>query len=165
LDRPLAGKTGTTNDSKDVWFIGFTPDLVAGVFFGYDEPKSLGDKVTGGSLAVPVFKEFMETALKDVPPTPFRVPPGVRMVQVNARSGYPTTPDDENAIWEPYLSGTEPDNTRDYGADPDSYGPQLPAHSVPSSEGASPISEPMPAAEMLQPNPESENLSGTGGLY
>lgn len=165
LDRPLAGKTGTTNDSKDVWFIGFTPDLVAGVFFGYDEPKSLGDKVTGGFLAVPVFKEFMETALKDVPPTPFRVPPGVRMVQVNARSGHPTTPDDENAIWEPYLSGTEPDNTRDYGADPDSYGPQLPAHSVPSSEGASPISEPMPAAEMLQPNPESENLSGTGGLY
>ena len=157
LDRPIAGKTGTTNDSKDVWFVGFTPDLVTGVFVGYDEPKSLGGKETGGSLAVPIFKEFMDKALKDTPPVPFRIPPGVRMVQVNAKSGHPTYPGDTDAIWEPFLAGTEPNNNADY----------TPASS--SSDDDTPstytVNEPLPAAEMLQPNPDSGAMSGTGGLY
>ena len=109
LKRPdVYGKTGTTNDSKDAWFIGFTPDLVVGVFTGFDDPKSLGKKETGASVALPVFKQFMEEAMKDVPPTPFRVPEGVRMVQVNAKSGQPTYAGDPDAIWEPFLAGTEP---------------------------------------------------------
>lgn len=156
LDRPIAGKTGTTNDSKDAWFVGFTPDLVAGVYIGYDTPASLGAKETGASLAVPVFKEFMENALKDTPPVPFRIPPGVRMVQVNAKTGHPTYPGDSNAIWEPFLAGTEPNNDMDYSP---------PAPSTSATDAPYTVNEPLPAAEMLQPNPDSNSLSGTGGIY
>ncbi|PZP56955.1 MAG: penicillin-binding protein [Micavibrio aeruginosavorus] len=163
LDIPLAGKTGTTNDSKDAWFIGFTPDLAIGVFVGFDEPKSLGEKETGGSAAVPIFKDFVETALKDVPPTPFRIPPGVRMVQVNATTGRPTSPADPNAIWEAYLAGTEPNNDLDYG----------PIKSSTASENLQ-VDEPLPASEMLEPNPDANpnaptsiapTGTGTGGIY
>ncbi|MGB0720291.1 MAG: penicillin-binding protein 1A, partial [Bdellovibrionales bacterium] len=87
LNRPLAGKTGTTNESKDTWFIGFSPDLVVGVFVGFDEPRSLGKRETGSSAALPVFKSFMKAALKDEPLVPFRVPPGIRNVQINAATG------------------------------------------------------------------------------
>ncbi len=161
LDRPIAGKTGTTNDSKDAWFIGFTPDLVVGVFVGFDEPKSLGGKETGGSLAVPIFKEFMQNALKDTPPVPFRIPPGVRMVQVNAKSGHTTYPGDPDAIWEPFLSGTEPNNDAYYTP------PAVTGASADPNEAYT-INEPLPAAEMLQPNPDSGaggSMSGTGGIY
>lgn len=159
LNIPLAGKTGTTNDSKDAWFIGFTPDLVAGVYIGFDDPKSLGDRETGGSLAVPVFKEFMKNALEGVPPTPFRVPDDVRMVQVNAATGRPTTASDPNAIWEPFLDGTEPDNT---------YVP--PSEAVDPNGVYSPpaIKEQLPAEDMLTPNPDDNtpsSLEGTGGVY
>lgn len=168
IDRPLAGKTGTTNDSKDAWFIGFTPDMVFGVFVGFDEPKSLGDKETGASLAVPIFKEFIEKALDGVPPTPFRVPKDVRMVQVNARNGKPTSSSDPDAIWEPFLAGTEPDNT---------YTPQMSspaASSAPqtydsANDNTSDIKEPLPAEEVLKPNPDNaapDNTGeGTGGVY
>ncbi len=161
LEWPLAGKTGTTNDSKDAWFIGFTPDLVVGVYIGFDDPKSLGDKATGGSLAVPVFKDFMEQALKDTPPVPFRIPPGVRMVQVNAKTGHTTYPGDPDAIWEPFLSGTEPSNTSLSGTIEGSG----------RAEGGVEtymVNEP-PSPEMLEPNPDSGSLTGTGtgtgGLY
>jgi penicillin-binding protein 1A len=108
LNRPLAGKTGTTNESRDTWFIGFSPDLVVGVFAGFDEPAPLGRKETGSSIAVPIFKDFMEEALKDTPPTPFRVPPGVRQVQINAETGARARIGDERVIWESFLTGTEP---------------------------------------------------------
>lgn len=159
LGIPLAGKTGTTNDSKDAWFIGFTPDLVAGVYIGFDEPKSLGAKETGASLALPVFKEFMKTALQGIPPTPFRVPDDVRMVQVNARTGKPTTASDPNAIWEPFLDGTEPDNT------------YIPSSEKRDNDGiyqAPEISDQLPAEDMLTPNPDDNtpsSLEGTGGVY
>src|SRR5690606_10533709 len=94
LGRPLAGKTGTTNESKDSWFIGFSPDLVVGVFVGFDEPRSLGKRETGSSVAVPVFKDFMRGALKDAPVIPFRVPPGIRHVRINAATGARATPGD-----------------------------------------------------------------------
>ena len=87
LGRPLAGKTGTTNESKDTWFMGFSPDLVVGVYVGFDEPRSLGKRETGSSVALPVFKEFMEKALKDEPILPFRIPDGIRNVQINANTG------------------------------------------------------------------------------
>ncbi len=108
LGRPVAGKTGTTNESRDVWFVGFTPDLAVGVFIGYDQPQSLGDKETGGSLAVPVFGDFMRVALADTPPIPFRVPPGMRQVMVDAGSGRRANFGDPRAIWESFIEGTEP---------------------------------------------------------
>ncbi len=114
LGIPLAGKTGTTNDSKDVWFLGFTPDLVCGVFVGYDEPKTLGAHETGATTAVPIFGEFMKEALADVPPKPFRVPPGIRQVQINADTGTLAHPGDERTIWESFVEGTEPNENKSY---------------------------------------------------
>lgn len=108
LGRPLAGKTGTTNRSHDAWFIGFSPDLVLGVYAGFDEPRSLGKRETGSSVAVPIFKDFMEQALADQAPAPFRVPDGIRHVQINADTGVRAGSNDENVIWEAFLHGTEP---------------------------------------------------------
>ncbi|WP_210488316.1 penicillin-binding protein 1A [Microvirga antarctica] len=87
VGKPLAGKTGTTNDAKDVWFVGFSPDLAVGVFIGYDKPASLGNAATAGQYAAPVFRDFMQMALKDKPATPFRVPPGIKLIRVNASTG------------------------------------------------------------------------------
>ena len=92
LKRPIAGKTGTTNDYKDAWFIGYTPDLAVGVYIGFDQPASMGHGETGGSLAAPVVRDFLREALKDVPPVPFRAPPGVKLVRVNHKSGLPGIP-------------------------------------------------------------------------
>ncbi len=108
LGYPLAGKTGTTNESRDAWFVGFTPDLVVAVYVGFDAPESLGKRETGSSLAVPIFEEFMETALKDVPPTPFRVPPGIKQMQVNAATGSLAQAGDSKVIWEAFVAGNEP---------------------------------------------------------
>ncbi len=108
LGRPLAGKTGTTNESKDTWFIGFSPDLAVGVFVGFDEPRSMGKRETGSSVAVPIFKDFMKEALKDEPILPFRIPPGIRQVQINAETGVRAQPGDEKVIWEAFVVGTEP---------------------------------------------------------
>jgi penicillin-binding protein 1A len=112
LGRPLAGKTGTTNDSNDAWFVGFSPDLVVGVYVGYDRPRSLGDKETGSSIAVPIFKDFMAEALADEPAIPFRVPAGVRLVQVQAETGLLARPGDKNVILEAFKPGTEPAENR-----------------------------------------------------
>jgi penicillin-binding protein 1A len=108
LGYPMAGKTGTTNESRDAWFVGFTPDLVVAVYVGFDNPESLGKRETGSSLSLPIFKEFMETALKDVPPTPFRVPPGIKQMQVNASTGALAQPGDSKVIWEAFVAGNEP---------------------------------------------------------
>lgn len=104
----LAGKTGTTNDSKDAWFVGFTPDLVCGVFVGFDNPKPLGSHETGASVAVPIFRSFMAEAMKDMPNVPFRMPPGLRMVKINPATGDLASPADKDSIWEAYIPGTEP---------------------------------------------------------
>ncbi|MBO89730.1 MAG: penicillin-binding protein [Rickettsiales bacterium] len=105
---PLAGKTGTTNESRDTWFIGFSPDLVVGVFVGFDTPVPLGRRETGSSVAAPIFKSFMAEALKGKPPTPFRIPPNVRLVRVDPRTGRPAGAGDRRVIWEAFKSGTEP---------------------------------------------------------
>jgi penicillin-binding protein 1A len=89
IGKPVGGKTGTTNDSRDAWFVGYSPDLVAGVYIGYDQPKSLGAKETGGAVALPAFVSFMQAALKDEPATEFRVPPGITIMQVDATTGQP----------------------------------------------------------------------------
>ncbi len=108
LGRPLAGKTGTTNDSKDAWFVGFSPDLVVGVWVGFDQPRSLGEKETGGSAALPIWIEVMGEALKDEPPIPFRTPPGVSIVRVDAATGLLPGPGTRAVIAEAFLPGTEP---------------------------------------------------------
>ena len=108
IDFPLAGKTGTTNDSKDAWFVGFTPDLVCGVYVGFDNPVPLGSKETGASVAVPIFRSFITAAIKGKPPVPFRVPPGLRMVRVNPATELLAATSDKNAIWESFIPGTEP---------------------------------------------------------
>ena len=108
LNRPIAGKTGTTNESRDAWFMGFTPNLVVGVYTGFDNPRSLGKKETGSSVAVPIFKGFMEEALKDKPPVPFRRPSGIRSIRINAETGARAKPGDSKVIWESFVTGTEP---------------------------------------------------------
>ncbi len=107
LGLTLAGKTGTTNESRDTWFVGFAPDLTVGVFVGFDEPRTLGPKETGSSVAAPIFGQFMAAALADQQVPPFRIPPGVSMVRVNPQTGRPARPG-EAAIWEAYKPGTEP---------------------------------------------------------
>ncbi len=108
IGKIVAGKTGTTNDSLDTWFIGFTPDLVAGVFVGYDKPKTLGKRETGSSVALPAFISFMKDALADVPNKPFRVPRGIQLVKVDLHTGLPldgTEPPDAKIIEEAFVVG------------------------------------------------------------
>jgi penicillin-binding protein 1A len=108
VGKPLAGKTGTTNDAKDVWFVGFSPDLAVGVFLGYDQPKSLGNAATAGQYAAPVFRDFMQLALKDKPATPFRVPPGIKLIRVNASTGTRAGGEGGGTILEAFKPGTGP---------------------------------------------------------
>ena len=100
LHRHVAGKTGTTNETKDAWFVGFTPDLVAGVYVGYDEPISLGRSETGAHSALPIFYDFMAEALKNTPDTNFRIPEGIKLVRVNPQTGKPSSPSDSTVIIE-----------------------------------------------------------------
>ncbi|HYN38259.1 MAG TPA: penicillin-binding protein 1A [Rhodospirillales bacterium] len=106
--RPIAGKTGTSNDARDVWFVGFAPDLAAGVFIGYDDPASLGDHAAGGVIAAPIFADFMQEALKLSPAVPFRTPPGVRMVRVDSQTGRPARSNNPRVILEAFKPGTFP---------------------------------------------------------
>ncbi len=106
LNLPLAGKTGTTNDNKDAWFIGFSPDLVVGVYVGYDNPKSLGYKQTGSSVAVPIFKDFIKNSEINKNKTPFRIPSGLSFVNINQKTGLPSNK--KNSIMEAFVEGTEP---------------------------------------------------------
>jgi penicillin-binding protein 1A len=110
LNRPIAGKTGTTNEEKDVWFLGYTPTMVVGVFVGYDTPKPMGKGNTGGAIAAPIFGEFVKDALGDTPPAPFRVPPGIKFVRVNLKTGLRASADDPNGIMEAFKPDEDPDD-------------------------------------------------------
>ncbi len=94
VGKPLAGKTGTSQRIPDTWFVGFSPDLAAGVFVGFDDDARWadylkGEQEQGATVAAPIFRDFMADALKDKPPTPFRVAPGIRFVRVDATTGKP----------------------------------------------------------------------------
>ena len=106
LGRPMAGKTGTTNDEIDAWFMGFSPDLVVGVYVGYDTPSPM--KETGAKAALPVFRAFMAEALKDEPKVPFRIPEGVLLAPVDATTGEASFIGAPNTILEAFKPGTEP---------------------------------------------------------
>jgi penicillin-binding protein 1A len=107
VGKPLAGKTGTTNREMDTWFIGFSPDLAVGVFAGFDRPKPLGRRETGSSVAAPIFRDFMTLALKGKPSIPFRIPPNVRLVRVEAATGRAARPGDKQVVLEAYKIGPE----------------------------------------------------------
>lgn len=108
VGKPLAGKTGTTNDEKDAWFVGFSPDLVAGVFVGFDTPQPMGKGSTGGGIASPIFRDFMKWALADKPATPFRVPSGIKLVRIDAKTGMRAQAGTERTILEAYKPNEEP---------------------------------------------------------
>jgi penicillin-binding protein 1A len=110
VGKTLAGKTGTTNDAKDVWFVGYSADLAVGVFMGFDKPKSLGDSATAGQYAAPVFRDFMIGALKDKPDVKFRVPSQMKLIRVSRGSGMRVGPG-EDAILEAFKPGTGPPDT------------------------------------------------------
>ncbi len=143
VGKPIAGKTGTTNDEKDVWFIGYSPDIVCGVYMGYDKPRHIGRLATGGHVAAPIVRDFLKVALADKPPIPFRVPPGIKLIRVDAKSGMRAGPGDPKAILEAFKPGTAP---------PDSY-------SVIGAETASGV--PVP----VSPDADRAVRTGTGGLY
>ncbi len=114
VGKPLAGKTGTTNDEKDAWFIGFSPDLVVGVFIGYDNPEPMGKGETGGGTAAPIFRDFMQLALADKPAAPFRVPPGIKLVRVDANTGLRATATTEKTILEAFKPNEDPPDGNNY---------------------------------------------------
>lgn len=126
LGRPLGGKTGTTNDSLDNWFMGFSPDLVVGVYVGVDTPEQMG-RETGSSSAVPIVKDFLETVLADQSKVPFRIPDGVTLAPVNRVNGEPTYIGAPDFILEAFKPGTEPSfgglrQTIRVGSGTDSFG-------------------------------------------
>lgn len=100
LGKHLAGKTGTTNKNQDAWFVGFSPDLVVGVYVGFDNPRSLGRYETGAAAALPIFYSFMKDALDTQADVPFRIPSGIKLVRINHDTGKPATPNDTSVIWE-----------------------------------------------------------------
>ncbi|KAB2940656.1 MAG: penicillin-binding protein 1A [Hyphomicrobium sp.] len=157
LERPLAGKTGTTNEEKDAWFVGYSPDLVVGVFVGYDTPTPMGKGNTGGKVAAPVFGSFMKEALADQPAAPFRIPPGVKLARVNLRTGLRAGEEDPQSIMEAFKPGEEPDDAYSVIGFTDQG-----TGAVPGRDDESSADDPY-----FQPGPRSSPGygSGRGGLW
>ncbi|HEX9078655.1 MAG TPA: penicillin-binding transpeptidase domain-containing protein, partial [Desulfuromonadaceae bacterium] len=114
VGRPVAGKTGTTNDMKDAWFIGFVPQLGAGVWVGYDQERSLGASGSGGQAAAPIWTTFMQRALAGVPAQDFTPPDNVTFALINPRTGRLARQGSEGSMMECFISGSEPSS---YDAD------------------------------------------------
>ncbi|MDG1287124.1 MAG: penicillin-binding protein 1A [Rickettsiales bacterium] len=117
LGMPLGGKTGTTNDSRDAWFIGFSSDLVVGLYIGFDQPKPLGPKETGSSVALPGFVNFMETALDKNTVRPFSMPEGIRLYKIDRWTGRPPYVGSpaKNIIYEAFKYYESPNHANRYG--------------------------------------------------
>ncbi len=110
IGKPVGGKTGTTNEFRDAWFVGFAPDLVAAVYVGFDQPQSLGDGESGGRVAAPIVRDFLAAALQNQPAVPFRVPPGIRFVHIERETGARAGAGDDrrDTLLEAFLPRTEP---------------------------------------------------------
>ena len=146
VGKPIAGKTGTTNDWKDAWFVGFSPDVAVGVYLGFDKPRSLGrsGNVTGGQLAAPVARDFLKVALADKPAVPFRVPAGIKLIRIDPHTGLRVSAGHTGrVILEAFKPGTAP---------PDNYS----IIGYTDSDGR-PLS--------VSPEADRAIRSGTGGLY
>ena len=145
VGKPIAGKTGTSNEAKDLWFVGFSPDLVVGLYLGYDKPRSLGRSAQAGHTAAPIARDFMKLALADKPATPFRIPAGIKLVRVDSMTGMRAGPGDGGkTILEAFKPGTAP---------PDNYA----VMGVADADGRT-----------MQPSPDADRSlfrPGTGGLY
>ena len=162
LNRPLAGKTGTSSDFRDAWFIGFSPDLAVGVFIGRDNFQTLGNGEQGALAAAPIFRDFMKEALADVPPTPFRIPDGIVMVPTNPLTGAVVPQDSPGSILEGFKPGTEPGSSYAV-SEIDDPGVALPAGGVSQTSAEPGQGTAQPAAASASP-PASIG-TGTGGLY
>lgn len=145
LGVPVAGKTGTTNEEKDAWFMGYTPDLVTGVYVGFDTPRPMGKGNTGGGLAAPIFKDFMQAALEGKKPVDFRVPRGIKLININRKTGLASNQKGSNFILEAFKPGTSP----------------------PSVFSVIGFEDMNLGAQNLTVSPSANRaiLSGTGGLY
>ena len=108
LERNLAGKTGTTNANTDAWFVGFSSDLVTGIFVGFDDPRPLGYKETGSSVAAPIFRDFMKKVLDKTPDLPFRRPAGIKLISVNPKTGFKVNSQQKGSILEAFKPGQLP---------------------------------------------------------
>jgi penicillin-binding protein 1A len=117
LGRPIAGKTGTSSDFADAWFIGYTPSLLTTVWVGFDDKASLGDKETGARAALPIWISFMGSALRNTPVEEFKVPPGIAMVKVNIDTGMPSDGSPEETILEAFSEGTAPSEQKEQGTE------------------------------------------------
>jgi penicillin-binding protein 1A len=153
VGKPVAGKTGTTSDYKDAWFIGFTPDIVAGVYIGFDKPRTLGRGETGGHLAAPVVKNFMKVALAGKPPVPFRVPPGIKLIRVDLKTGTRAGPNSARVILEAFKPGSAP---------PDEY--SVVGYDTGETRSGGGGNRP-PFFGNVPPDAGRAVRSGTGGLY
>ncbi len=158
LGIPLAGKTGTTNNANDAWFIGFSSEIVVGVFMGFDTPRSLGEKETGSSVALPVFIDFMKSYYKDRKPAPFAIPSGIEMVRIDYQTGYlPTSDTPKNEIVvEAFKPGTAPTQSVEYQQIFDPFTEGMPI------ESPTPLGDDMEDYNIPQEGPTS---MGTGGIY
>jgi len=191
VGKPLAGKTGTSSNWFDAWFVGFSPDITAGAYVGFDTPRTLGDGETGGNVAAPIFRDFMADALKDQPALPFPENAGADMVLVNSISGQPTVAADKDAILEAFHPGTAPNtshhNNQQIAASPnatdagDATTPSTPGAQFANVPMGAMGTMPMPNAPMggapmvrvnanipagaILPAPPRTPLTGTGGLY
>ncbi len=151
VGKPIAGKTGTTNEAKDAWFCGFSPDLAVAIYMGYDKPRPLGrgNAATGGHLAAPIARDFMKLALADKPATPFKIPAGIKLVRVDAKTGMRAGPGDTGrTLMEAFKPGTAPpDNYSVIGVADADQNRGLPPGGPPANSGGF----------IMRP--------GTGGLY
>ncbi|MCX5515236.1 penicillin-binding protein [Kaistia algarum] len=143
VGKPIAGKTGTSNDYKDAWFIGYSPDLVVGVFLGYDNPRPMGRGETGGQAAAPIATEFFKLALADKPAIPFRMPEGLTLIPIDRKTGMRANPDSPGTILEAFKPGTGPPDTYSIIGQTDANGQPL----------------------TVAPEADRAVISGTGGLY
>jgi penicillin-binding protein 1A len=161
VGKPVAGKTGTSNDEKDAWFIGFTPDLAVGVYVGFDNPKPMGKRRTGGELAAPVVADFMRLALRDKAAVPFRVPRGIELIPIHVNTGKRGVYGEDGVILESFKPGDEPpSNNVVIGSGTGK--PAVPAH---SGEGVVLVPATKPAQSDTTPAQDGGLTNGGGGLY
>lgn len=148
VGKPIAGKTGTTNEAKDAWFVGFSPDIAVAIYMGYDKPRPLGrgNAATGGHLSAPIARDFLKLALADKPAVPFKVPAGIKLVRVVAKTGMRAGPGETSGtILEAFKPGTAP---------PDNYS----VIGVADADGRAPQQQQPPDSGFFM-------RPGTGGLY
>jgi penicillin-binding protein 1A len=150
LERPVAGKTGTSNDEKDAWFVGYTPDLVTAVFMGFDLPRPMGRGQTGGELAAPMFLDFMKAAEADKPVADFLVPEGMNLIAINRKTGMQASGKGPEVIMEAFKPGTGPADT----------------YSIIGIESVAAQSQDIiKRAEQLSPKVKEAVQAGSGGLF